>query len=513
MKICKTLLAFLVAFLMHVGVASEKVESFVYGGRTWRVNGDVSVSGSVVTVRNPVGDERRHTCIKTDIDLGPYIENGIEWHVQAKGSAVVKPTLTYMGLKSMLVYCDGTGKLQYPGAPGKSGDFGWHNFRYRTTFKNGVKGNATLNLGIQGTSGTISFDLSTLRISSAKVRYAKADADYRCEYSKELSSMPPLRGVMSPSRKMTEEDFVKLESWGVNLLRYQMNRFWGVHDANRDLADYDGWLKGKLDHLDEVVLPLAIRHGIRVVIDLHMPPGGRAYDGEMNMFYEPDYARHFIENWRTIARRFKCREGVCGYDIINEPNQTYVAAPGFDYWEVQVKAAEAIRAIDPKTPIIVESNHWDSPSAFSDLPVLKLKDVIYQVHCYVPSEFTHQGVGGHKYAPCKWPDEKKGWNVEYIRKALEPVRDFERRHGARIYVGEFSAIAWAEGADRYLEDCMSVFNDYGWDWSYHAYGEYQGWSVEHSADKPNKFRPDADTKRKHALLRGLMDRSHPAISP
>jgi hypothetical protein len=34
--------------------------------------------------------------------------------------------------------------------------------------------------------------------------------------------------------------------------------------------------------------------------------------------------------------------------------------------------------------------------------------------------------------------------------ALRPVREFALRHNAKIYVGEFSAIAWAEGAENYL---------------------------------------------------------------
>lgn len=33
------------------------------------------------------------------------------------------------------------------------------------------------------------------------------------------------------------------------------------------------------------------------------------------------YANHFIETWRRIARRFRGREGLYGYDLINEPSQ------------------------------------------------------------------------------------------------------------------------------------------------------------------------------------------------
>jgi len=69
--------------------------------------------------------------------------------------------------------------------------------------------------------------------------------------------------------------------------------------------------------------------------------------------------------------------------------------------------------------------------------------------------------------------------VELLKRVLKPVRDFQLKHGARIFIGEFSAIAWAPGADRYLGDCISLFEEYGWDWTYHAWREWAGWSVEH----------------------------------
>ena len=88
-----------------------------------------------------------------------------------------------------------------------------------------------------------------------------------------------------------------------------------------------------------------------------------------------------------------------------------------------------------------------------------------------------------------------------------PVRAFEKRHGAKIYVGEFSAPAWAPGADRYIADCIALFREYGWDWTYHAFREWEGWSVEHEPVKfgtsHDCFRPSADNPRKRALLEGL----------
>ena len=282
-----------------------------------------------------------------------------------------------------------------------------------------------------------------------------------------------------------------------------MIRGWSEVNDNQDLAEYDRWLDGKLVDLERC-LPWAEKCGIELIVDLHVPPGGRDASHEMNMFHDARYADHFIACWRRIATRFRGRKGVYGYDLINEPTQTRRALPGCDYWNLQRRAAEAVRAIDPDTPIIIESNAWDDPEAFAYLSPLAMDNVIYQAHMYRPHEFTHQGVHGD-WKKAKWPDAAKGWDRERIRKTLRPVLEFREKHNARILVGEFSAITWAEGAENYIADCIALFNEYGFDWTYHAYREWNGWSVEHEVSDfaTRRIVPSADNPRKRALLSGF----------
>ena len=80
---------------------------------------------------------------------------------------------------------------------------------------------------------------------------------------------------------------------------------------------------------------------------------------------------------------------------------------------------------------------------------------------------------------------------------------FAQRHDARIFVGEFSAIAWAPGAERYLKDCIELFDEYGWDWCYHAFNEWRGWNVEYAGESREKLRRVGDTPRKRVLIEGL----------
>ena len=313
---------------------------------------------------------------------------------------------------------------------------------------------------------------------------------------------------MSPSRKdppfMTEADFDTLQSWGVTLIRYQMSSNDKRPEGEDAVAWFDRWLAPKLDHFDSFVLPEAAKRDMKVVLDLHEAPGGKDEANEMRMFHDERLAAHFVETWRSIAERFRGREGIYGYDLVNEPMQTSEAAPDCDFWTVQKRAAEAIREIDPDTPILVECNSQDDPAAFASFSPLDLVNVIYEVHMYKPLAYTHQGVMWKQGELRTYPDESKGWNKDCLRACLKPVRYFQLRHGAKIYAGEFSAVAWAPGADQYLRDCIDLFEEYGWDWTYHAFRESGVWNVEWEGPDRESLGPaKGDTPRKKALLDGL----------
>lgn len=334
-------------------------------------------------------------------------------------------------------------------------------------------------------------------------------ADFKVNYPDFVTKRPVLRGVMLPGRPCQEKDLADLAAWGATLARYQMNVYEGAYDR-----DLDVWLT----RLERDILGWARKYGILLVVDLHTPPGGRyrgkdadpngiGKNNDLKMLYEEKYARAFVEVWRMIAQRLKGNEDVIyGYDLCNEPVQRGQPVK-VDSREIQRLAAEAIRAIDPVTPIVVEADDWANPEAFARLSPLRMDNVIYQFHMYRPHELTHQRVGNDKDATkplLPYPCPEKGWDKAFLRQRLQDVVAFQRRHAARILVGEFSCIAWTPGADSYLADVIDLFEEYGWDWSYHAFREWAGWSVEHTWTDPKGTPvPSADNPRLRALKAGL----------
>ena len=477
----------------------------------WRLPPCAKIEGNILTVSIPT-NRPGWGLVSADVDLSAFNSRGFEAKIETWGENVMKCANPSLGFKFMIPYKDPTsGNKSYPGVSALSGTFDRRCVRIIERQPRQGRIHATVVLGLQEGCGTVHYDLSTLGVRSLSGTSKLVNQDFRVKYPASVSRLPVLRGVMLPGRPCKEKDLADLAAWGATLARYQMC-------VRGDGEEYDKDLDFWVTRLEEDILAWARKYGIRLIIDLHTPPGDRYRPGDVDpngcgcpsdvrMLYEKRYARKFIEIWKSIARRLKGNEDIIyGYDLCNEPVQ-YGQPVGIDSLELQRLAAEAVRKIDPKTTIVIEADDWDNPEAFARLSPLRMDNVIYQFHMYRPHELTHQRVGGDKDSTrplLPYPCKEKGWDKAYLRERMQDVVAFQRKHSARILVGEFSCIVWTPGADRYIADVIDLFEEYGWDWTYHAYREWEGWSVEHEWPDPNgRPVPSADNPRMRALRSAL----------
>ena len=455
---------------------------------------------------------------------------GLLMTIRVRAEGVTEPASSATGgVKFMLAYRDSDDEeMHYVSAAIPSGTYDWRTVTNRVNILtapfNPEPGTAVLHLGLQGCTGRVDFDLSSLDISAEDVGVTPVNQDYIVRYPGEAGGAGgsggmaprPLRGCMLAAGDVSEADMDDLAAWNARLLRFQLRspgHSIGQEDSDQDLDEYFAWIDSRLGNLKDV-LDWAHERGMRVAVDLHSPPGGKhAIDGvrTMNMFFEERFADAFVEAWRRIARRVKGHPAIYGYDLVNEPEHR-MPVP-FSYWELQRRAAEAVRAIDPDTAIIVESNLSDNAEAYRYLSPLAMDNVIYQVHLYKPYEFTHQGISGNPLfdssGPLAYPSRERGWDHDFLRAILAPVRAFQEKHRARIYAGEFSAASWAPGADLWLRDAIDLFEEFGWDWTYLAFRASNVFSVEHEPIEPGRvgaynFVASEDNPRRSTLLDGLL---------
>lgn len=313
-------------------------------------------------------------------------------------------------------------------------------------------------------------------------------------------NLPHMRGAMI-SPNVTEEDLRVLGmEWHANLVRWQLNKGDRAPD-NLDLKAYDDWLEKALVHLDKL-LPVCKEAGLKVVIDFHTTPGGRNGANENLIFKEKKYQDKFLDVWEKIARRYKGNDVVWGYDLANEPEDRKMTFGLMNWHELATQAAQKVRAIDASHAIIYEPI-WADPDRLRKVEPLVVPGVVYSVHMYKPLELTHQGVLKDKPVGVGYPEKIKVvmWDKDQLRRALQPVVDFQRKYGVHIYIGEFSAVRWApdNSAYNYLKDLIDIFEENGWDWTYHAFREWSGWSVEHGQNQNDNSPAKEQTQREQLL--------------
>jgi len=415
---------------------------------------------------------------------------------RVKAENVSVPPKHWNGIKVMLVLEHAGGGRGHPQIKLSTGSFDWRNEQETLRVSADVV-KATLVLGLEQVTGNVWFD--DVRIVTGRLARVGKRQGTRFKGHTE----PHLRGVMHGPKFDRENLRVLAQEWGANQIRWQLN--WTpmkkATEWAQDLDAYDRWLNSVLPDCDRA-MDACRELGLNVLLDLHTPPGGRGKGGVCHMFSDPAAADKLVDAWRRLATRYKGRDIIYAYDLINEPVEPRSGA--LTSWhDLAMRVGKAIREIDPDKPLLVEPGPWGSCHGFDQLTPLDLDRVIYSFHMYEPHQFTHQGVHGSPVG-LSYPGSIDGimWNKERLREAMLPAIDFQRDFNVHICVGEFSAIRWApdNSAYRYLQDCIDLFEELSWDWTYHAYREWDGWSVEHGPD-PKHHKPTAEpTDRKTLLL-------------
>ncbi len=316
-----------------------------------------------------------------------------------------------------------------------------------------------------------------------------------------------LRGAMvAPT--VTAQDLRDLAALGANHIRWQLT--WaGFPKSPADTAtpeQYRTWLRHALWQA-KALMPVCDSLGLHVLIDLHTLPGGQAMNGSTylghQLFRNPVWQEVFRQCWVDIPIAFRHEPAVWGYDLANEPDDFSTGTPARSWPVLYPAIARQVRALDRHKTLVIEGSPNAQVAGLVALkPIPDAGPVVYSLHMYTPNPFTHQGL--YQYPPNRsYPGLIEGvyWDSAQLRKTLQPARDWQLQHQARVYVGEFSAIRWApdNSAYRYLRDCIALFEEWGWSWAYHAWREWEGWSVEHSTDRNQSLPEPAPTDRLRLL--------------
>ena len=482
----------------------DALDSWCLSGRKARllpVGGPNNNSGAV---RFHVPNMGGSSLMSREIDR-KGVKGLICFQADVKAEKLVPGKKPYLGPKFMLVVETG-GKTHYLEPEKEFGTYNWKTTK-RYYILPDKTSSITLVGGIQQGQGT--FYISNIKVYSTKKIETQTDLKAVREALRKKAALMPrgkfkgtkYRGVMSGT-DLSAKAFAELKKWNVNLMRYQMDLRKSRREGFKgDVSTPEGYLKWidlQIKELDKILL-LAEKNGIKIVIDLHTGSGTGITTLMSNELGESTALGVMVEAWRKLAKHYKGNPNIYGYDLLNEPQAGKFLEGRDNPWKYMAQTlADAIRKIDPDTPIIVA---WHQISKGFKI---KGENIIYSPHIYKPHTYTHQGMKQWKLQ-WKYPGNIDGtyWNKDQLRLVIRKYIDYQQRHGVKIFVGEFGCIAWAPGRERYIKDCIELFEEYGWDWTYHAFREYSGWSCEYEGDGFGKLKKSTDTPTKRVLLKAF----------
>jgi hypothetical protein len=294
-----------------------------------------------------------------------------------------------------------------------------------------------------------------------------------------LETLParwPWRGVTFESTA-TPEDISKLAAKNVNAIAIQLN----VRQIaeSKHITPEEAW-DNRIAWADGI-LAACKKYNIVCIISMFQFPINPNLGLKES---SPDYWSNKVLQNETIelvgklAQHFKNAGDELGaYDILSEPLVRFplgIQRTPTQWPALQDAIIRKIKQIDPKRYIVVTPGYGGMPSSYTEFKPLKYSKLIYSAHMYSPHGFTHQGLPGFTYGkqyPSTFPPLNKGKLIEF----MQPVIDFKEKYNVLVYIGEFSAIRWAEGGDQYVSDVIDIFDANQFSWMYFSLG-YHGWN-------------------------------------
>ncbi len=253
---------------------------------------------------------------------------------------------------------------------------------------------------------------------------------------------------------IVEKDLDVIASWGLDHVRIPMD--YNVLEQEDGTPVDSGY-----ERVARAVEWCRTR-GLKTILDLHKT-AGFSFDNqekEEGFFFSEALQERFYRLWENLARNFTDPDQIA-FELLNEvTDASYIGT-----WNrVAGECIRRIRAIAPRSLILVGSYHNNSAPAVKDLDPPADDRVIYNFHCYDPLPFTHQGA--------YWVDTldqsvrmtvaEAGITTELFENLFASALVAAEKNNTALYCGEYGVIdkASPEETVRWFRLIHAVFEKY-----------------------------------------------------
>ncbi|QMU29539.1 glycoside hydrolase family 5 protein [Adhaeribacter radiodurans] len=293
----------------------------------------------------------------------------------------------------------------------------------------------------------------------------------------------------------TEKDVANIASLGFDHIRLPIDEMQMWNEAGQKEPEAFALLHDALQWCQ--------KYKLKTIVDLHILRSHYFNAAEKPLFTQAAAQERFYQCWRDLSAEMnKYPVNQVAYELMNEP----VADNPEDWNKIVEKAIAVIREKELNRVIVVGSNRWQSHDEFDKLRIpTNDKNILLSFHYYLPFLLTHYQASWTKTAkyngPVHYPgrtvtDEelaalpadiaslvsdyekshvKTVYNAQKLQQDFQKPLDFARKHGLKLYCGEWGALNTAPKADRlrWYQDMVTTLekNNIAWaNWDYKGGG-------------------------------------------
>jgi hypothetical protein len=302
-------------------------------------------------------------------------------------------------------------------------------------------------------------------------------------------SFNTLKGISIQSQYGSHMDVAYLASIGVNCIRIQIKP---ADRAKRMKIMPQTAFTIELGWAERIIDECKV-NGITSIVsfnDFVLDPNDTINENDLKFWTDSVYLKNTYNYVKAIAVKYKSKGSeLYAYEFMSEPalytssNGTAIQPPRLE--EFFKNSLFIVRAYDTSRCFVLTPGPWAMPMSytkFNGFADISDKNVVYNVHMYLPHSYTHQGVR-NRPRPVSYPSAT--FNSDTIVKRFKAVKDFQSRTGHKIIVGEFQAIRWAPNADQWVKDVLTNIKANGWSWCYFGYkANYRFWNPYYVVGNP-----------------------------
>jgi aryl-phospho-beta-D-glucosidase BglC (GH1 family) len=295
----------------------------------------------------------------------------------------------------------------------------------------------------------------------------------------------------------TKDDVEYIKKCGANTVRLPLNYRHFEDDENPFEYKEAGFKR-----LEQAV-SWCEQQGVYVIFDMHAVQGWQNAhwhsdnENALSLFWtHRQFQERLKKLWQEIARRFKGRAVVAGYELMNEPVANTPAGDlphmfGSHYtpkWHiinrVYRELTAAIREVDNRHIVFLEGDRYGQLFDGFDPPFAE--NLVYSNHNYTAAGFGPGPYPGSykKNRSDETSVESDFWDKERQKELFAGTGGavFAKKHGVPLWVGEFGA-QYNTGAEDLpyrivaMDDQLGAYNDFGAHWTTWTYKDMgvMGW--------------------------------------